>query len=87
VKTELLLAASPRSGLEVTDEDIEAEHQRIAERYKLELDKSNPIVSDGEHETGIVRNKAMEIVTSSYPGAAARGQRRGRRTGAGGKAE
>lgn len=66
VKTELLFAAVAREeALEVTDEDIEAEHQAIAEKYKLDLDKVKSIVSAESMKPELLRKKAMEIITAS----------------------
>jgi trigger factor len=66
VKTELLFTAVAKAeALEVTVEDIEAEHQRIAEKYKLELDKVKSIVSAESMKPELLNKKAMEIITAS----------------------
>ena len=52
-------------GLSVTDEEIEAEFQSLADQYQLELDKVKEMVPMGEITGSLTTRKAVKVIVDS----------------------
>jgi len=69
IKNSLVLEAIAKAeNIEVTDEEFEAELQKMADMYKMELDKIKEFMGDNETEQikgDIAVQKAVELITAS----------------------
>lgn len=69
IKNSLVLEAVAKAeNIEVSDEEFEAELQKMADMYKMELDKIKEFMGDNEAEQmkgDIAVQKAVELITSS----------------------
>ena len=66
VKVRLALEAITRAeNIEVTDEDVTKEFERIAEQYKMEIDKIKTMIDAEDLKDDIATNRALDIVTSN----------------------
>ncbi len=69
IKNSLVLEAIAKAeNIEVSDEEFEAELQKMADMYKMELDKIKEFMGDSEAEQmkgDIAVQKAVELITSS----------------------
>lgn len=69
IKNSLVLEAIAKAeNIEVSDEEFEAELQKMADMYKMELDKIKELMGDNEAEQmkgDIAVQKAVELITSS----------------------
>ena len=66
VKIRLALeAVAAAEGIVVSDEEFEAEINRIAESYKMEADKVKALVSADEVKKDLAVNKAIDLIKSS----------------------
>ena len=64
----VLEAVAKAENLEATDEDLEAEMVRMADMYKMELDKVKEMMGDfqkDEIKKDIVLQKAIDLVTQA----------------------
>jgi trigger factor len=64
----VLEAVAAAENIEITEEDIEAEIGRMAEAYKMEVDKLKELISDAEKEnmkSDLAIQKAVELVTEA----------------------
>ena len=52
-------------GIEVSDEDMNAEYESIAKQYELELDKVKEMVPAEEIKTSLVTRKAVAVIVDS----------------------
>ncbi|NBI08543.1 trigger factor [Colidextribacter sp. OB.20] len=65
VQAELALTAVAKAeGLEVSDEEYEAELAKLAEQYKMELERVRAVVSADELKKDLMLRKASELVIS-----------------------
>ena len=60
-----LEAVAAAEGIVVSDEEFEAEINRIAESYKMEADKVKALVSADEVKKDLAVNKAIDLIKSS----------------------
>lgn len=69
IKNSLVLEAIAKAeNIEVSDEEFESELQKMADMYKMELDKIKELMGDNEAEQmkgDIAVQKAVELITSS----------------------
>ena len=66
VKLQLALGEVARlEGFEVTEEDIDNEMQKIADTYKVELDKVKGLINREDVKKDILSNKSLEVVKSN----------------------
>lgn len=66
VRQRLALEAVVRAEkIEVTEEDKEAEYRRVADQYKMEVDKVKELVSDQELAADLRVNKAIDAIRES----------------------
>ena len=66
VKIRLALeAVANAEGLAASDEDFEKEVQRIAEAYKMEVEKVRGIVPEADVKKDLAVNKAIDLVKES----------------------
>ena len=64
----VLEAVAAAENIEIGDEEIEAEMTRMAEAYKMELDKLKELISDDEKKNmreDLSIKKAVELVTEA----------------------
>lgn len=63
VKIRLALEAIARAEkFEVTEEEVEAEYKRMADKYEIEIDKIKNMVSEKEVKKDMLTNKALDCV-------------------------
>lgn len=66
VKVRLALEAISREEhIEVSDEDVSKEFERIAEQYKMEVDKVKSMIDPADLKDDIATNRALDIVTEN----------------------
>ncbi len=66
VKDDVVLGAIVKAeNIEVTDEEVEAEYQKLADQYKMELDKVKAAVSVNDMKTDMLYKKATKLVVDS----------------------
>ena len=66
VRLDLALEAIIKAeNIEVTEEDIEAEYAKVAERYSMELDTVKKYLSADQVKEGITKDKAIAVVVDS----------------------
>ena len=64
----VLEAVAAAENLEATDEELEAEYARMAEQYKMEVDKLKELFSDADKKNikeDLAIQKAVDLVTLS----------------------
>ena len=66
VRSELMLEEIAKvENIEVTDEDVAARYQEMAEQSGLELDKVKELVSEENVKNDVAVNRATELIVST----------------------
>ena len=66
VKVRLSLEAVARAEkFEITDEDVDKEYQRIADEYKMELDKVKSLIDKADMKMDLAANRALDLIRDS----------------------
>ena len=66
VKDDVVLGAIVKAeNIEVSDEEVEAEYQKLADQYKMELDKVKAAVSVNDMKTDMLYKKATQVIVDN----------------------
>ena len=52
-------------GIAPTDEEVEAEYARLADAYKMDVEKLKPVISAEDVKKDVAVNKAIDLIKDS----------------------
>ena len=58
-------AVAAAEGIVISDEELDAEYQSLADQYKMELDQVKALASAEDVRTTLLRRKAIDVVKDS----------------------